>query len=638
MNPPPDIVLTSVQVGPSNFVLEIGQTQQLAANARYSDGRTEQGVSATWRSSDPAVAAVSPSGLVTAIAEGGATLTATVGERSGNASVTVTQAFCAESRELTLETGEHATVGTDDCLLIVADAAGAYYRIGVTRPTAVENPADVRTVVVESRVAGADARPEAPVSSESGAPSEIRRPADGFDGSRLSEDLRILQATRRAHGRVMEESRSDPSLDRRFLLRELGLEPDRDLAPPPSRREINTSFTCGGSRDPHLLIGYNDHISVYQDSVLWAKGRMSERTASELTGYYETAVQPMLDEYFGEASDLDGNGRIVVTTAPTIGDSISGLVWTGHFFDRAACSGSNEGEYIFLNDSLVNVLDNPSPGWFILGTLAHEAQHVVALYGRLATDQGLHPNWIEEGRAELAGELSGRFQWAYEGGPSPTERVDADMLLNHLCQPDCAFRRESYSVVTQLANLIVHLSTHPNSLVVNPSGANEFHSIYASGWHFTRALVDGYGRASEGLGGEFAKRLAGGDIPTGVPGLEAVTGKNYRTLLEEIVAGMAFNGTPGISPAPSISSYDLTSVTKIFSSPAVLVTSGTYPWPLTASGEVSNHVPFTNRRIEGPTGPSGFRFHDFRASAANQAINVRVTAPSPATVVVARLR
>ena len=387
-----------------------------------------------------------------------------------------------------------------------------------------------------------------------------------------------------------------------------------------------------------MLIGFNDHIAVYQDSTLWAKKRMSSTSAGELTSYFETAVADMMEEYFGEVTDLDTNGRIVVTTSPTIGDSISGIVWTGDFFPRSTCAGSNQGEFIFLNDSLVHRLDDASPGWFILGTLAHETQHVVALQQRVATRQELHPDWIEEGRAELAGELSGRFQWRHEGGPELTARVDAEMLLNNLClaPSNCRFTRETYPIVQQIANLIIHLSTHPNSLVTNPDGANEFHSIYASGWHFTRFLADGLGEGAGGNVGDFTKRLVAGSTATGIPGLTAITGRSYVELLTDLLLGTSFHSTSGLTHEPGITTYDLTTVTKIFSAPDVLVTTGTYPWPLTASSDDTNYLPFTDRRIEGLTGPSGFRFHDFRATAAGETLLVRVAATEPAMVVITR--
>lgn len=65
-------------------------TQQLTATLAMSDG-TNQDVTATatWSSSDETVATVSAGGLVTAVAEGSATITATAQGQSDTCMITV---------------------------------------------------------------------------------------------------------------------------------------------------------------------------------------------------------------------------------------------------------------------------------------------------------------------------------------------------------------------------------------------------------------------------------------------------------------------------------------------------------------------------------------------------------------------
>ena len=643
---PPPVTVTRVSVGPSGLSLEVGQTQRMSATVHYSDG-SSQTSEATWASSAPSVATVSSSGVVTAVSTGDAIISATVSGQTGSEPVSVMTVWCEEPVTLTLGVGEHGTLPIGECALITAQTAGEYYRVAVTRPVSSENSSDVSAVVLETRAgsAGRDGKSSAvavSANSPTGPPPSalVRMPDARIDGTALIEELRMTERTHRAHRRMMAEAARDfGGLTAQALRpRDPPTEVADALTSPPDRLGINSGFSCSGSFDPHLLIGFNDHVAVYQDSTLWAKERMSSTSAGELTSYFETAVVDMINEYFGELTDLDSNGRVVVTTSPTIGDSISGIVWTGDFFPRSSCAGSNEGEFIYLNDSLVHRLDDASPGWYILGTLAHETQHVVSLQQRVATRQELHPSWIEEGRAELAGELAGRFQWRHEGGPELGVEVDAETLLNNLClsPSNCRFTRETYPIVQQLANLIIHLSTHPNSLVTNPDGANEYHSIYASGWHFTRFLVDGFAEAAGGTVGDFTKRLVDGSTTTGIPGLRSVTGRDYRELLSDLLLSMSFHSTSGITHGPGITSYDLATVTKIFSAPDVLVTTGTYPWPLTASADDVNHMPFTDRRIEGLTGPSGFRFHDFRAGAPGETLRMAVATREPAMVVITR--
>jgi uncharacterized protein YjdB len=88
-------VLSSIAVTPAAPSVPKGTTTQLTATATYSDGSTADVTSsATWSSDNPAVATVSNAagsqGLVTGVSEGSATVTATVGTRSGTSAVTVT--------------------------------------------------------------------------------------------------------------------------------------------------------------------------------------------------------------------------------------------------------------------------------------------------------------------------------------------------------------------------------------------------------------------------------------------------------------------------------------------------------------------------------------------------------------------
>ena len=81
---------TTVAVTPDTVVLTaVGQTAQLTAEVRDQAGRVMEGVPVAWLSAETTVAAVDASGLVTAVGGGAVTITATAGEASGDALVTV---------------------------------------------------------------------------------------------------------------------------------------------------------------------------------------------------------------------------------------------------------------------------------------------------------------------------------------------------------------------------------------------------------------------------------------------------------------------------------------------------------------------------------------------------------------------
>jgi hypothetical protein len=83
-------VTSEVVIDPPGAGLRVGGTQQLTATPRTSSGIPIPNRPVTWKSDDPDVATVSDNGLVTAVANGSAAITATVDQVTGMAPVTVT--------------------------------------------------------------------------------------------------------------------------------------------------------------------------------------------------------------------------------------------------------------------------------------------------------------------------------------------------------------------------------------------------------------------------------------------------------------------------------------------------------------------------------------------------------------------
>ena len=120
--PPPDPPRpTTVTVTPSAAELAaLEATVQLAAEVRDQFGNVMANASVSWSSSDDAVVVVDGSGLVTAAANGAATITATSGEASATASLTVAQVVAAVT-----VTPEADTLVEADTLRFSAQAADA---------------------------------------------------------------------------------------------------------------------------------------------------------------------------------------------------------------------------------------------------------------------------------------------------------------------------------------------------------------------------------------------------------------------------------------------------------------------------------------------------------------------------------
>ena len=89
--PPPPPMVAGVMVSPTEASIEEGQTQQFEAMAVTDDGMAIADVEFTWTSSDDNVATVSSMGLATGVNAGEVMITATVGDVSGSAMLTVTE-------------------------------------------------------------------------------------------------------------------------------------------------------------------------------------------------------------------------------------------------------------------------------------------------------------------------------------------------------------------------------------------------------------------------------------------------------------------------------------------------------------------------------------------------------------------
>ncbi|WP_292367048.1 MULTISPECIES: Ig-like domain-containing protein [unclassified Methanoculleus] len=89
-------VVASIEVTPVTATIMIGDTQEFDAVCSDESGNTMPGVPVTWSCSDPTVGTVDDTGLFTALAAGTATVTASAGDVSRTATVTV----CAEEPAL----------------------------------------------------------------------------------------------------------------------------------------------------------------------------------------------------------------------------------------------------------------------------------------------------------------------------------------------------------------------------------------------------------------------------------------------------------------------------------------------------------------------------------------------------------
>jgi hypothetical protein len=135
--PPPPVA--TVELSPSEPMVDVGQATQLSAVLKDADGNILSGRALSWNSNRPTVASVNQTGLVTGVGDGEATITATSENKSGSTTVLVIGP-CSTLRASSIAVGQtvNGSLATTDCKLPVDDSYGDGYRIVVTTATTVQ--------------------------------------------------------------------------------------------------------------------------------------------------------------------------------------------------------------------------------------------------------------------------------------------------------------------------------------------------------------------------------------------------------------------------------------------------------------------------------------------------------------------
>lgn len=163
------------------------------------------------------------------------------------------------------------------------------------------------------------------------------------------------------------------------------------------------------------------HILWYVDTALPKRGEVTDDDVSRLCARFDAMV---VDEYalFGEASDVNEDGRVAVLMSPQVnrlgragGGLITGFFLAGDLYPRSAGNPlSNEREmiYVLAPDSEgahgTPISRDLALNNLIPAVLPHELQHAIS-YNQHVLVQGGRPEeaWLNEGLAHLAEDLLG---------------------------------------------------------------------------------------------------------------------------------------------------------------------------------------------------------------------------------------
>lgn len=329
-------------------------------------------------------------------------------------------------------------------------------------------------------------------------------------------------------------------------------------------------------------------------------------TANPANGFSDTDYQDFADwiddkifakqvEYFGEPTDIDGNGGIVALftkelnrTAP----NTHGFVIATDLVSRTDCASSDEGEVFYgkvpdPNGKYGSAWSTSDARIQIPSTMAHELTHVIQQSRRLSSGNPLMDRWLAEAQATLSEEVVGHGVT----GRSPGSNYGSSVAFSE--DPDGI---EWYR--NGIVDLIRYFGFESSSSRIaeapdqcgwwredsSPCVARSL--WYGVGWTFLRWISDHYGPGY--AGGEAALQRAIVDADQGGWGtIEQVTGEDFDTLLAAWSAALYVDDRiSGAAAAFTIPSWDLKDIEDATVEAASLqpLEVGFTDW--TASGEV----------------------------------------------------
>jgi hypothetical protein len=191
------------------------------------------------------------------------------------------------------------------------------------------------------------------------------------------------------------------------------------------RLNANANDPCGSPiYHAARVVAISNRAIVVADTANPSGGYTDAEYASFGTTF-DTLIDPLDRQAFGDPSDIDGNGRVVVFFTKTVNDltPANSSSYTGGFFfardlfpeqsntQYDGCTGSNVGEmfYVMVPDPVRGgAFDKASVASEVYGTLVHEYQHLINASRRMYVNTaatGFEETWLDEGLAHTAEEL-----------------------------------------------------------------------------------------------------------------------------------------------------------------------------------------------------------------------------------------
>ncbi|HEU4884596.1 MAG TPA: Ig-like domain-containing protein [Longimicrobium sp.] len=404
-----------VDLTPSADTMVAGGTQALTATVRNVVGTAIPGAPVTFGSSNLAVGTVDASGLVTGVAAGSATITATSGVRTGQA----TLAVCPD---LAVGGVYTATMPAASSICFAGGASGnaeyTYMPVNLSSASALSLSVTGAGIVAVTGPPSPSLAPGGPLMGMSAAQTQELDRRDDFHTAMLERDTRLGNDLARRQGTRVQRAGRRPGGP--SMLIATGTPTVGDLW------DLNVASGCSGAVDNRVgrVVSVGQHVIVVADTTNPAGGFTTAQYDS-IRLEFDSLAYPVDTTNFGGPTDLDTNERVVAFYTRAVNElspPASSVVTLGYFTARdlfssapTSCPRSNEGEmfYMLVPDPTGAVNSNVRTVSFVrgstVGTMAHELQHLINASRRVYLNGtwtgSLEEVWLNEGLSHISEEL-----------------------------------------------------------------------------------------------------------------------------------------------------------------------------------------------------------------------------------------
>jgi hypothetical protein len=312
-------------------------------------------------------------------------------------------------------------------------------------------------------------------------------------------------------------------------------------------------------------------------------GGYTDADYQAIASKFDTVVDPTDTRAFGQPTDIDGNGHVVLfftravneLTPANSSSFIGGFFYARDLFpstttpDFEACASSNGGEMFYLlvpdpNGAVNgNKFSKDAVTRVAISTVAHEYQHLINASRRLyvntaATD--FEETWLDEGLAHVAEELL----FFAESGLSPRANIDATLLRTSNIFID-AFNNDAISNFARFGSYLAAPSSN------SPFADDDELATRGATWSFLRYAAD------QSPGEDNAKWMQlVNSTTTGIANLTNVFGPNVPSLARDWATSVLTDDLTTTDAPYQQSTWNLRSLF------AAIQTNGAYPLATTA--------------------------------------------------------